>query len=269
MHSGGETAGRTPAFECVGLGMSYTLPGRTVEALQEISLRQEPGEFVCIVGPSGCGKTTLLKLLAGLLCPTAGEIRFPAATPGGQPRTALVFQDHGLFPWMTVLDNVAFHLEAMGVGRQERRSRGKELLSTLGLASFADLYPRVLSAGMRQRAGIARALLADPLVLLMDEPFGALDAQTRRFLQQELLRHWEERRKAVVFITHDVDEAVLLADRLLVLTGRPGKVMADFAVPLPRPRTPADTQRPEAAALKKQIWAMVEEQARFSLQALS
>jgi NitT/TauT family transport system ATP-binding protein len=121
---------------------------------------------------------------------------------------------------------------------------------------------------MRQRAGIARALLADPLVLLMDEPFGALDAQTRRFLQQELLRHWEERRKAVVFITHDVDEAVLLADRLLVLSGRPGKVMADFAVPLPRPRTPADTQRPEAAALKKQVWAMVEEQARYSLRAL-
>jgi NitT/TauT family transport system ATP-binding protein len=261
--------GTAPAFECLGLGKSYSLPGRTVEALRGVTLRQEAGEFVCIVGPSGCGKTTLLKLLAGLLGPSTGEVRFPAPPAGGKPRTALVFQDHGLFPWMTVLDNVAFQLEAMGVGRRERRARGRELLSTLGLAAFADVYPRALSAGMRQRAGIARALLADPLVLLMDEPFGALDAQTRRFLQQELLRHWEARRQAVVFITHDVDEAVLLADRLLVLSARPGKILADLRVPLPRPRKPADTQRPEAAALKEQVWAMVEEQARFSLQGAS
>ena len=168
---------------------------------------------------------------------------------------------------MTVLDNVAFHLEAMGIGRQERRRRGTELLSTLGLASFADLYPRAL--GGHEAAG---GHSPRPARRSAGAPHGRALRRPRRpdaaLSPAGLLRHWEERRKAVVFITHDVDEAVLLADRLLVLSGRPGKVMADFAVPLPRPRTPADTQRPEAAALKKQVWAMVEEQARYSLRAL-
>ena len=158
-----------------------------------------------------------------------------------------------------------FSLEATGVGRPERRSRGAALLESLGLAAFAECYPGVLSAGMRQRVGIARALLADPQVLLMDEPFGALDAQTRRFCQQELLRHWDKSPKAVVFVTHDVDEAVLIADRVLVLSRRPGRIMADFAIPLPRPRTPADTECAEATTLKSSIWRLIEEEAGSSL----
>lgn len=255
------------AFETDRLGKTYSLPDGALAALQDITLRLRPRAFVCIVGPSGCGKTTLLKLLARLFEPTAGEIRFPSAPLNGQPRTALVFQDHGLFPWMSVLDNVAFCLEARGVDRSLRRARGTALLASLGLGAFAERYPGVLSAGMRQRVGIARALLADPQVLLMDEPFGALDAQTRRFCQKELLRHWDESPKAVVFVTHDVDEAVLLGDRVVVLSRRPGRVVADFVVPLPRPRSPSDIERPDVVDLKQKIWRLIEEEAGPGLQA--
>jgi NitT/TauT family transport system ATP-binding protein len=222
-------------------------------------------EFICIVGPSGCGKTTLLKLIAGLLKPTSGRIIFGARPADGRPRSALVFQEHGLFPWMTVLDNVAFGLEMRGVGREERRARARAFIEQVGLASFAHSYPYELSVGMRQRVGITRAFVADPQILLMDEPFGSLDAQTRLVLQEELLRIWKDYQKLVVYVTHDIEEAVLLGDRVLVMTGRPGSIREEILIPLGRPRDLSAREQPEVMEIKWHIWKMLEDEVRKSL----
>jgi NitT/TauT family transport system ATP-binding protein len=252
-------------FECQQLGKAYETRNGVVAALEDTTFGVGEREFVCVVGPSGCGKTTLLKLIAGLMKPTSGRIVFTARPPDGQIRSALVFQEHGLFPWMTVLDNVAFGLEMQGVGREERHRRALAFTETVGLAQFATSFPHELSVGMRQRVGIARAFVANAPILLMDEPFGSLDAQTRRVLQEELLRLWRDHKKMVVYVTHDIDEALLLADRVLVMTGRPGRIRDEIPVPLGRPRDPSSVEQPEMVEIKGHIWKMLEEEVRKSL----
>ena len=226
-------------IECVGIGKTY--PGKTgpVEALRGIDFTCEAGDFVCLLGRSGCGKSTLLQLMAGLEEPTAGQIAVAGKElDGPSPATSIVFQDHGLFPWMTVRKNVEFNMKARGAKAAERAAIARRFLDMTSLTAFADRYPHELSGGMRQRVGIARALTTGPKALLMDEPFGALDAQTRGKLQDELLSIWEKQRTTVLFVTHSIDEALLLADRVLVFTPRPGRIAADIKVDLPRPRAP-------------------------------
>jgi len=253
--------GAAPAIRCRGVGKVFAASGREVAALDGIDLDVAAGEFVCLLGPSGCGKSTLLNAVAGFSPPTAGELTVlgrPVVGPG--PDRAMVFQEYALFPWMTVERNVAFGLELRGDPPARRDRVVDDLLAKLGLSEFRDRFPKDLSGGMRQRVAIARVLAIDPPLLLMDEPFGALDALTRRSLQDELLRIWAEDRKTVLFVTHGIEESIYLADRVVVMTYRPGTVKRLVPVTLPRPRDPAS---PEFNALKRELTALVmEEQAR-------
>jgi NitT/TauT family transport system ATP-binding protein len=211
--------------------------GDGLQALQNIDIEVKDKEFVCIIGPSGCGKTTLLRIIAGLEKADSGYVTLnnkPILTPG--PDRGMVFQEYSLFPWRTVLKNITFSLELKKIPKAERNKIAREYLELVGLEKFADSYPHELSGGMKQRVAIARALVNDPKVLLMDEPFGAVDAQTRNRLQQELLKIWEKEQKTIMFITHSVDEAVFLADRVVVFTARPGKINEIIDIDLPRPR---------------------------------
>ena len=214
-----------------------TRGGDEVDALEDVSLEIGTNEFVCLVGPSGCGKSTLLRLVAGLLPPSRGTVAIDGSVVA-EPRadTGIVFQAPTLLPWATVLDNVLFPVDMMGRLDAAARARAHDLLALVGLAGFEGKYPRELSGGMQQRAGICRALVHDPTTLLMDEPFGALDALTREELTIEVMRIWTERPKTVVFITHSIPEAVLLADRVVVLSARPGRIAEIVDVKLPRPR---------------------------------
>jgi NitT/TauT family transport system ATP-binding protein len=275
MREAGGVLTKPPGLACRRISHTFDSRRGPIQALDGISFGVRPHEFVCVVGPSGCGKTTLLKIVAGLLRPTAGTIEFglngQSWTPeNGRawPRNALVFQEHGVFPWMTVADNVAFGLEMRGVGRGERRSRARAFLDRVGLAAFADNYPPELSVGMRQRVGIARAFVADVPILLMDEPFGSLDAQTKLLLQEELLRIWREDRKLVLFVTHDLEEAVRLGDRVLVMTGRPGRVREEIPVAVPRPRSGVRDPR-HVAEIAWHIWQLLRDEARRSFSAPS
>jgi NitT/TauT family transport system ATP-binding protein len=207
------------------------------EAVQNVSVSIEPGEFVCLLGPSGCGKSTLLGALAGHLQPSSGSIRVDSQPLAGpHPERGLVFQQHTLFPWKNVLGNIAFGLKMKGVPRSERNKRASELLDLVGLAGFEHHYPSQLSGGMQQRVEIARVLINHPKVMLMDEPFGALDAQTRMMMQQLLLDVWASVRTTVVFITHDIDEALFLADRILIMSPRPGRIIEQTTLKFGRPR---------------------------------
>ncbi len=237
-----------------------------VRALAEADFRVNEHEFVCIVGPSGCGKTTLLRLIAGLLNPTRGEVAFESEPRATQPRTAMVFQNQGLFPWMNVVDNAAFGLEMQGVEKKTRVEQAMAFIEKVGLSGFAHNYPHELSGGMRQRVALSRAFLADPEILLMDEPFGALDAQTRLVLQEELLRVWSEDKKMVVFVTHDIEEAILLSDRILVMTGRPGKIREEIKIPLGRPRDLTASDQPAVSEIKWHIWHMLEVEVRKGME---
>ena len=231
--------------------------GAHVTALNDVSLEVAQGEFVSIVGPSGCGKTTLLNLVAGFIAPTAGEILLDGrAVRGPGPDRGVVFQSFALFPWKTVLDNVAFGLRMRGLPPAECERIAREYLAMVGLADTAARYPNELSGGMQQRVGVVRALANNPDVLLMDEPFASVDAQTRMNLQEELTRIWLERRPTIVFITHDVQEAVFLANRVVVLSK--GRVLRELAIPLPRPRA-WDALLEDAAfkALSKQVLDLV------------
>ena len=221
--------------------LSKTFPARKgnppVHALDNVALTINDGEFITILGPSGCGKTTLLRAVAGLVPWQKGDIRINGASVTGPgPERSMVFQGFALMPWATVLRNVAFGLELRGVAKQARESRAQELIEMVGLTGFENNNPGELSGGMQQRVGLARALAVDPEVLLMDEPFGALDEQTRRLLQEELLSIMEEASKTVLFVTHSMEEAVLLGDRVVLMSARPGKVDEVIDVPLPRPR---------------------------------
>jgi NitT/TauT family transport system ATP-binding protein len=212
--------------------------GQHVTAVEGVSLSVAQGEFVSIVGPSGCGKTTLLNIIAGFLPPTRGEVLLNGRrVQGPGPDRGVVFQSFALFPWKTVLDNVAFGLKMRGVPRAERERVAREYIALVGLAGSEDRYPHELSGGMQQRVGVARVLANHPEVMLMDEPFASVDAQTRMTLQEELTRIWEAKRPTVLFVTHDVDEAVFLANRVIVLTARPARVREVVPVDLPRPRS--------------------------------
>ena len=234
--------------------------GPSIRALDGIDLDVREGEFVCLLGPSGCGKSTLLNILAGFVAPDAGTVEaFGKPINGPGPDRAMVFQEYALFPWMTVAENIAFGLQIKGEPRQKISATVDALLDKLSLRGFGDRFPKDLSGGMRQRVAIARALAVDSPVLLMDEPFGALDALTRRSMQEELLRLWADYRKTVVFVTHGIDESVMLADRVVVMTYRPGTVKRIVEVSLPRPREAAS---PAFANLLAELTALVQEEQR-------
>lgn len=237
-----------------------------VTAVDNFELAVNEGEFVCIVGPSGCGKSTFLRILAGLCPLTSGEVRIIPGRDPGKPLNNVVFQEYAIFPWKTVIDNVAFGLEMRGYAKKERYAIARDWLDRVGLTRFANYYPRQISGGMKQRVSIARALANDPEVLLMDEPLGALDAQTRAVLQEELLRIWEAHRKTVVYITHSIDEAVLLGDRVVLMTAHPGRHKATFEVTIPRPRTMKTTGTPEFAALTYSIWESLQDEVRRAME---
>jgi NitT/TauT family transport system ATP-binding protein len=239
----------------------FTTPGGDIVALKDINLTIAQGEFVCLLGPSGCGKSTLLNAIAGFQPPTHGSMTMDGASiVGPGPDRGMVFQEYALFPWMTVAQNVAFGLEIKGMKRRDVTARVAQLLALLKLTDFAERFPKDLSGGMRQRVAIARVLALDPPVLLMDEPFGALDSLTRRSLQDELLRIWAEMKKTIIFVTHSIEESIYLADRIVVMTYRPGTIKADITVKLPRPRDSATLTFNE---LKRQLSGLVmEEQSR-------
>ncbi|ELX10807.1 nitrate/sulfonate/bicarbonate ABC transport system ATP-binding protein [Janthinobacterium sp. HH01] len=234
---------------------------RQLVALEDIDLEIPQGQFVCLLGPSGCGKSTLLNAIAGFAPPSAGRIVADGrqvTAPG--PERGMVFQEYALFPWMTVADNVAFGLEIKGMAKAEINAIVDKLLAMLSLTDFRNRFPKDLSGGMRQRVAIARVLALDSPIMLMDEPFGALDALTRRNLQDELLRIWAELKKTIIFVTHSIEEAIYLADRIVVMTYRPGTVKRDLMVDLPRLRDPASA---EFNALKRELGQLVmEEQQR-------
>jgi NitT/TauT family transport system ATP-binding protein len=246
----------TPAkIELRGVGKTYRTDRAKLEALSSVDLRVPEGEFLCIIGPSGCGKSTLLRILAGLYKKSSGQVIIRSGSINGhRPLSALVFQEYALFPWRTILQNVAFGLEMRGVPIRERVRIAQRYLEKTGLSECADHYTYQLSGGMKQRVALARALANDPQILLMDEPFGALDAQTRLVLQQELLRIWEEERKTVVYVTHSIEEAVMLGDRVALMTARPGRIKAIYPVTLPRPRELAARATPEFYQLVQALW---------------
>ena len=235
-----------------------------VEALSDVTLTVDDSEFVCLVGPSGCGKSTLLRMIMGLHRPSTGAVDVFADDPV-QPPTAMVFQDYSIFPWKTVEQNVRFGFEGRRLPRAEASARVDKWLERLGLDQFRRAYPAALSGGMRQRVSIARALAVEPEVLLMDEPFAALDAQLRRVLQEELLALWQQDRRTVVFVTHSLEEAILLGDRIVVMSARPGRIIADIRVPFDRPRSPEIRTAPEFAELEGEIWAQLRDEVDRSL----
>lgn len=227
-----------------------------VKALGPLDMDVVDGEFLCIVGPSGCGKSTLLRIVAGLLNPTRGEIQIDD-DGSDSPLVSVVFQDYSIFPWKTVEANVRFGLDVAGVPRRIASERVDKWLSRFGLDAFRKAYPATLSGGMRQRVSIARALVMEPQVLLMDEPFAALDAQLRHIMQDELLEVWQEDRRTVIFITHNLDEALLLGDRVVVMGKRPGTIVGEFAVPFPRPREATIRKDPVFAEMENEIWDLL------------
>jgi NitT/TauT family transport system ATP-binding protein len=236
-----------------------------LHALEDIEVTVESEQFVAVLGPSGCGKSTLLNMIAGLLSPTAGAIYLEGALRQGRTPTAMVFQEFALFPWRTVQANVEFGLEEAGLPAAERAVRARRYIELTGLAGFEARYPHQLSGGMRQRVGIARALAVDPAVMLMDEPFSALDAQTRQLMQEELLAIWERTRQTIVYVTHNISEAVYMADRVIVLSRRPGRVLADIAVELERPRVESMMGEPAFVHAVERIWSLIKGQAQEAL----
>ncbi len=234
---------------------------KEVVALRDINLTIPEGQFVCLLGPSGCGKSTLLNAVAGFSLPSSGVITVDGkAVTGPGPDRGMVFQEYALFPWMTVEQNIGFGLEIKGMGKVEIQTRVEALMNMLGLSDFRNRFPKDLSGGMRQRVAIARVLALDSPTMLMDEPFGALDALTRRNLQDELLRIWAELKKTIIFVTHSIEEAIYLADRIVVMTYRPGTIKRDLLVELPRLRDPSSAH---FNALKRELGALVmEEQLR-------
>jgi len=240
-----------PALSARGLHMQYRdrKSGTSLVAIETMDLDVGDGEFVSLLGPSGCGKSTFLKIVNGLLLGTAGEIRLRG--DGKRREDAMVFQDAALFPWYSILDICA------GVARKEARRRAVPLIDLVGLSGFAERYPYQLSGGMQQRANLARALAVDSGILLMDEPFASLDAQTREVMQAELLRIWNAAKKTVIFVTHQIDEAIYLSDRVVVMCARPGRIIADIRIDLPRPRGLDVKRRPEFAGYADQIWKLL------------
>ncbi len=248
-----------PKVRVRGLRKRFTVKGRTVEALAGLDVDIGAGEFFCIVGPSGCGKTTLLRILAGLETRSDGTIEV-AREQRERPINSMVFQEHSIFPWMSVRDNVAFGLKARGISSRDRYATAHAWITKVGLAGFEDALPHQLSGGMKQRVSIMRAFANDPEMLLMDEPFAALDEQTKLVLQGELLRIWEESRKTVVYVTHSIDEAIVLADRIMVMSARPGRIkeIVDVAAVFGRPRVVEQVKSsPQYGELFARVWGQL------------
>jgi len=244
----------SPKIETRHVSKIYETAAGPVTAVDDFSLDVAEAEFVCIVGPSGCGKSTYLRMLAGLDIHSAGTIAIRPGDDPKRPLNSVVFQEYAVFPWKTVIENVAFGLQMRGIGKTARLEAAEYWLERVGLRKFAQYYPYQISGGMKQRVSIVRALANDPEVLLMDEPLGALDAQTRIVLQDELLRIWEETRKTVVYITHSLDEAILLGDRVILMTAHPGRLLATFEIDIARPRTIETMNTPEFGELRGAIW---------------
>ena len=253
----------TPKLEAHDVTLDYVQPrtGTRLRALDRVNLAIADGEFVSIVGPSGCGKTTFLSVVDGLIPATGGRILVDgvAVTRPG-PDRAVVFQDASLLPWRTVLGNVVYGLECIGLPRREARERAAHFVALVGLAGFAHNYPHELSGGMQQRVNLARALVMDPKILLMDEPFAALDAQTREAMQEELLRIWKAAGKTVLFITHQIDEAIFLSDRVIVFSARPGRVRDSIAIDIERPRALRLKREARFHALEDRIWTLIHDE---------
>lgn len=245
-------------LRCTKLSQSFAAPDASVEVLRDLNLETHEREFLTIVGPSGCGKTTILRLLAGLAAPSAGRVERLSSAGDKSDRVLLVFQENNLFPWLNLMDNACFGLEMQGVPRAEREARCRAWIERVGLAGREKAYPHELSTGMKQRVALIRAFLSDPAVLLLDEPFAALDYQTRLLMQQDLLELWEGSHRSIVFVTHDVDEAILLSDRILVLSQRPSTVIEELAVTAPRPRNAASAPSAQTAELKQRILAALQ-----------
>ena len=232
------------------------------KVLDDFDLSLKPGEFVSLIGPSGCGKTTALRIVAGLLEQSSGKVTIDGQVSTGPSRNkAIVFQHFNLFPWRTAIDNIAYGLEMQKVPKAERMQTAREYLDLVGLSNSANKYPAELSGGMRQRIGIARALAIHPKLLLMDEPFGALDALTREHLQGQLARICQERQLTTLFVTHSIDEAIYLSDRVVVMGVQPGRIIAEFAVTMPKPRADYNFRaEPEYATVREEIWRLLEQQ---------
>lgn len=251
------------AYDIQGLNKVFGGSAR-VQALSDINLQLQEGSFTCIVGPSGCGKSTLLRILGGLEHATSGTVQ-STLVADRIPEAAFVFQEHGVLPWFTVLDNVAFGQQMAGVGKAERLARARQWVSDVGLTGFEQAYPHQLSGGMRQRIAIARAFATGSPALLMDEPLGALDAQTRMLMQEQLVDLWERERKTVVLVTHSIEEALLLGDRIVMMSARPGRVKEIIEVPFGRPRSMQIETDAEFATMKQSIWDSLRDEVQASL----
>ncbi len=252
---------RTGLIEVSDFNLAYDSIDGAVIAVRDADLVVNPGEFVSIIGPSGCGKSTFLNAVAGFLKPTSGMVTVDGEpVKGPSADRGMVFQQYSLFPWKTVRENVEFGLKMRGMGKSERAVAARTLLGLAGLSAFEDHYPDRLSGGMKQRVGIVRALATGPKVLLLDEPFGALDAQTRVIMQQILTNLWQRLGISVLFVTHDIDEAIFLSDRIYVMTARPGTIKAEVTVPLPRPRDAALQLTPEFVQLRAELGALIREE---------
>ena len=252
-------ASKRPGYIRVeNVSVEFNSGGTRTLAIDAVNIDVKPGQFVSLLGPSGCGKSTVLNVVAGFIRPTKGRALLDGApiTSAGADR-GVVFQQPALFPWKTVRQNIMLGPLASGDERKTAEDKARRFMSMVGLSEFSDHYPDALSGGMQQRVGIARALANTPAVLLMDEPFGALDAQTRLLMQEGLLQIWEELHTTLLFVTHDIDEAIFLADRVILMSARPGKVLADIEVPLPRPRREEDVLQPEFLAIKKQCRELI------------
>jgi NitT/TauT family transport system ATP-binding protein len=253
--------------EVEGLGVTYSQHGQPVAVLQAVDFKIKPGEFVCLLGPSGCGKSTILNVIAGFVKPTQGFVYVDQALvkkPGAD--RGFVFQQYSLLPWKTTYENVAFGLKIKGIDKAECQDLVEDYLNRVGLWKHRHAYPHQLSGGMQQRASIVRALVNSPSVLLMDEPFAALDAQTRQMMQELLLKIWSDLKTTVVFVTHDIEEAIFLADRVLVMGVHPGRIVADIAVPLDRPRSIDCFVRPEFTQLHRKIFEAIREETLKSME---
>jgi NitT/TauT family transport system ATP-binding protein len=251
-------SGTEAALEAADVRKAYARDGRSLEVVDIAQFSAREGEFITVIGPSGCGKSTFLHIMGGFIPAESGSIRVYGRTVQGPgPDRGMMFQEFALFPWKSVAGNVAWGLEAQGVGTKEIDDIVRHYLQMMGLWEFRNHFPAELSGGMKQRAALARVLAFDPKVLLMDEPFGALDAQTREVMQEELTRLWERTRKTIVFVTHDIDEAVYLADRVVVLTARPARVREEITISLPRPRSLEIKKSSQCHEYRNYIWDLI------------
>ena len=260
------TRERPVRIRASGIEKSYTGRDGDVQALSGMDLEVYDSEFFCLLGPSGCGKSTFLRLVSGLLEADAGEIDIRTESDGDRPTTSMVFQEKGIFPWKSVLDNIAFGLKMRGIDKQRRYEIAREYIEKVNLTGFENAYPHQLSGGMAQRVGIARAFANDPQVLLMDEPFGDLDAQTKRYLQEELLSLWSESKKTVVYVTHDIEEAIQLGDRLGVMGARPGHIKEIVDVDIERPRTRENLDIARLEALQTRVWDVLSDEVQRTVE---